>query len=57
MRLFPRRRRPRAVAQERHEETPSMDWIAFALAIWLSALVGAQLLAQLPALAGMPANL
>ncbi|HEX3350201.1 MAG TPA: hypothetical protein VHS58_19090 [Acetobacteraceae bacterium] len=48
-RIFPPRKRARAVAQERREEQPAIDTVAFAIAIWLSVLVGAQLIQRVPA--------
>jgi hypothetical protein len=46
-RIFPPRKRPRAAVRSR-EEQPTIDLVAFALAIWLSVLVGAQLIQRAP---------
>jgi len=46
-RIFPPRKRPRAVAQSR-EEQPALDLVALALAVWLGVLVGAQLIQRAP---------
>ena len=46
-RIFPPRKRPRAVTRSR-EEQPTIDLVAFALAVWLSVLVGAQLIERAP---------
>jgi hypothetical protein len=50
-RILPPRKRARAIAKVRAAEQPSMDWVAFALAVWLAMLVGVQLLARLPEMA------